>query len=246
MMLTIDRFNITPQVWEENIKNAKIGLPEGIELELLVADNGSKDQRIKDYFLNQKLHYFRNNMKNEGVGHAFNQLYLRSTGQYLAFLGNDIKMPAGWLAKAIEYHQKVPKAGILGWSWGHFGIPPMTEKHGVLAHHLSAPLNRVFGAWFMARSLVEELGLFDERFDKYGMEDSSMNEKVNRAGYNSFYLPHTKSSHLVHDVGEKSEYRKMKDDSLSKNLQIFLDIVKEWDNGAPLKTPLPEPKEPLV
>jgi glycosyltransferase involved in cell wall biosynthesis len=246
MMITIDRFNVTPHVWKENIKNAKVDLPSDVELEFLVCDNGSLDKRIKEYFLKEDLHYFRNNAKNEGVGHAFNQLYLRSTGDFIAILGNDIKMPPGWLAKCLDFYKRVPKAGLIGHNWGHSGVPELTVQHGVGAHYLTPHLNRVFGAWFLSKALIEDLGLFDERFGLYGLEDSAMNEKVNRAGYNSFYLPFTRSSHLISDVGENSHYRKMKDRSLAENLQIFLNIVAEWDAGAPLKTPLPEMRDPLI
>lgn len=247
MMLTIDRFDVTSKCFEENIKRARQGCPDAW-FEFLVCDNGSKDRRIVNYFYdlgNGQQGYHRINSRNEGVGKAFNQLYLRSQGDILVFMGNDILMPAMWLEQALHYLRVVPNPGIVGFNWGHSGIPPTTSKFGIEAPWLNAQLNRVFGTWVMKRELVEKLGLFHEGYDVYGIEDSDFNERVNRSEHNSLYVPNLLSSHLVNDVGEDSEYRRTKDASLSKNLGIFCERVKAFDSGATLVEPLPTMRDPL-
>lgn len=245
MMITINRYLITKDALEKNLRTAQVSHAP-IKRELLVADNGSTDPRIIEYIERCVPTHFRKNKANEGVGHAFNQLFLRSTGDIIAILGNDIVMPDGWLNTAIGFLNKVPSPGIVGFDWrqGH-DLPPLTEKYGVSAHFLTPQLNRVFGAWVFRRELVDDLGLFFEGYGPYGIEDSDFNERVNRAGYNSFYVPNMRSSHLVHDVGEQSEYRRIKDESLSNNLTIFQGRVEGFDRGESLKCALPEMREPI-
>ena len=103
LMLTIDRFELTSRVWKHNLAAARYKLDRSIELECLICDNGSRDRRIVDFYRphsNPTIAYHRVNGINEGVGKAFNQLYLRSTGKFIAILGNDIEMPNGWLNRA--------------------------------------------------------------------------------------------------------------------------------------------------
>lgn len=243
LMLTIDRYDITSKVWDHNIKSAVTGLPEDIHIESLVCDNGSKDRRIVNFF-DGKADHHRVNARNEGCSKAFNQLFLRSKGDYICLLGNDIEMPNGWLAEAIKYIEGVPNCGIVGFDWGHGGVPPVSMKFGSLAHWLTPQLNRVFGAWVFHRRIVDEIGFFHEGFGPYGLEDSDFNERVNLAGFNSLYHPTLKSKHLVSDVGENSEYRKMKDNSMGHNLTIFMNRADKFhDTG--VREPLPALRDPL-
>lgn len=239
-MLTIDRFEITKKCWEMNVSNC--GFPVE-DLEFLVCDNGSTDRRIVEYF-RPIAHYHRVNSGNEGCNKAFNQLYLRSHGDHIVLAGNDIEMPFGWLRTAVDMLAKVMSPGICGFDWGHGGVPPLSERNGVSAHWCNAILNRVFGTWIMKRQLVEVLGLFHEGYGPYGIEDSDFNERVNRAGFNSFYVPGSKSSHVGGDVGEDSKYRKLKDESLRRNAEMFSDRLSRIAEGH-WTEPMPELREPI-
>lgn len=247
MMLTIDRFEVTVQTFRQVMEAARVNLHPTAQLELLVCDNGSLDKRLVSFFANQGCHYQRINMRNEGVGKAFNQLFLRSTGKFCAFIGNDIEMPAGWLNAAIQMLTWVPKPGLIGFDWGHGHTPPMSKKFNIDAHWLTPTLNRVFGNWVFRRELVEDMGLFHEGYGPYGIEDSDVNERANRLGYNSCYLPNMRSRHVVWDNGQQTEYRKMKDKSLSDNCTIFGERLKAWDAGTlPLREPLPPMRDVLI
>lgn len=246
MMVTIDRYEVTKECWDQIIASAKVKLDKSIELEFLVCDNGSRDRRIIDHFASRGLHYHRVNGSNEGVGKAFNQLFLRSTGKFCAILGNDIEMPNGWLNSSIQMLTWIPKGGLMGFDWGHGHIPPLSKQFNIDAHWLTPQLNRIFGSWVFRRSLVEDMGLFYEGYGPYGIEDSDVNERVNRLGYHSCYLPNMKSRHLVWDNGAQTAYRKIKDESLQKNCGIFGERLGKWDRGElSLKEPLPEMREPI-
>lgn len=247
MMVTIDRFEVSSECWRQILASARHNLDPGVELECLVCDNGSKDRRIVDFFARQGLAYHRVNMRNEGVGRAFNQLFLRSTGKFCAILGNDIEMPNSWLNAAIQMLTWTPQPGLIGFDWGHGHVPAISRKFNMEAHWLTPQLNRIFGSWVFRAQTALEMGLFCEDYGPYGIEDSDVNERWNRAGYNSCYLPNMKSRHLVWDVGQQTEYRKMKDQSLSANCTIFGERINKWDKDElSLIEPLPEKREPLI
>jgi len=242
LMLTIDRYELTKKVFEKNLERAKSA---GVEIEVMVADNGSQDRRIVEYFATRTA-YHRVNSKNEGINKAFNQLFLRSTGDVICILGNDIEMPENWLKEALWYLDRVQQPGICGFDWGHGQIPPVSSVGGVSAGFLTPVLNRVFGSWILHRSLIDLLGLFHEGYGPYGIEDSDFNERVNRAGYKSFYHPKLKSQHLGWDVGDKSAYRAMKDESLQANANMFGHRLRHFDQGPEyLVEKLPPLREPL-
>lgn len=248
MMLTIDRYEMTTDTWRKNISHATINLHPHLQLEHLVCDNGSKDRRIVDYFAEERgIHYHRVNSTNEGCGRAFNQLFLRATGDYLVLLGNDLLNGPGWLDECIRYADKVPDSGIVGIDWGHGHIPPVSERGGIHAHWLTPQLNRVFGTWVMRREVIEKVGFFCEDYGPYGLEDSDFNERVNRAKLQSLYVPNAgiKSTHLGHDVGEDSAYRKMKDESLARNLPIFNARMEQMNTAGWKPEPLPPMRDPL-
>ncbi len=243
--LTWERFELSKETFDVNLKNMEGAAP----YELLVCDQGSKDKRIVDYVSKlPKLSYHRKNSRNEGVGKAFNQLFLRSKGEFLCFMGSDLQLPRGWMKEMLGYVKGVKDSGMIGMDWGHGGVPPLTFQHGSHAHWLTPHLNRIFGVWIMRRSIVDRVGLFPESYDVYGLEDSSFNERVNRFGFKSLYVPNTywKCKHVGVGSHDSGEYRAMKNKSMGTNLGLFHEEVRQWDAKEKcLYEPLPEMREPL-
>lgn len=241
--LTWERYDISQATFTMNLTNIMKAAP----YELLVCDQGSKDRRVVDFVSRiPNLVYHRKNSRNEGVGKSFNQLFLRSRGEYLCFMGSDLQLPPGWLQEMLGYARGVPDSGMVGMDWGHSGMPPLTFQNGSHAHWLTPSLDRVFGVWIMRRAVVEKIGLFHEGFDVYGLEDSDFNARVNLAGFKSLYVPNTywKCKHVGTGTQDSGEYRDMKNKSMAKNLPIFWDRYNNrYPNG--LKEPLPELREPL-
>lgn len=241
MALTIDRIDTTKLVLTENLKRAQH--PE-LEIELLIADNGSSDRRIVQFLKSLKPAYLRLNSRNEGCAHAYNQLFLRASGQFLVTMSNDLLMPANWLWDMFDLYRKIPNAGVVGADWGHGSLPPISTKLGVSARWASPELNRVFGVWFFSRRVIEEIGFGHEGYGPYGLEDSDMMERMNLAGFNSCYHPTMKAEHKGADVGQKSAYRKMKDESLQKNAGIYSQRAARFHLDG-VKEPLPPMRDPL-
>ena len=240
LFLTMDRPELTRRTLTANMQRA------GYAFELLACDQGSSTDENRR-FLQKELecNYLRFNTRNEGVGKAFGQLYLRSAGDYIVLLGNDLECQQNWLADLVFYLDNVPNSGLASINWGHGSTPPLSEKFGIKAHYLTPELNRCFGVTAFRRELVEKIGLFHAGYKEYGLEDSDFNERVNRSGFNSFYIPKQFSLHLDNDVGSGTAYRKAKDDSMNDNLQIFQKRMALFEQGLGLVEPLPKLRDPI-
>jgi GT2 family glycosyltransferase len=244
LLLSIDRYDMLVKTLEHNLAN--IGHP----YELLVCDNGSKDQRVIEYLKSKNPACLRLNEENEGCGKAFNQLYLRAFGTHIALMSNDFLWPDGWGKWMVAWLDLIKNPGLCGIKFRDDHMhPPLSKRGEQEAHFVSREFghdhSRIFGPTMFKRELVEKVGLFCEDFGPYGLEDSDLNERVTLAGLNSFYVPVLRSKHLEEDVGQDTEYRKAKDASLKANDVIF-NKRRTWrDNGGSCVEPLPEPRDPI-
>lgn len=244
LMLTLDRFEKTSYSITKNLQNC--GMNPG-EYELLVADNGSSDQLIVDMIATIPcLSYHRKNSKNEGVAKAFNQLALRAKGEVIVLLGNDIVLPDGWADSMYRYcKNNPPKMGLVGIQCT-VKVNPPSSRGGVFAHWVDETIPGsmgIFGVTAFSRSFLDDVGLFHDGFDVYGLEDSDLNYRALAAGYDCCYIPGLKSEHIGGDVGENTPYRKMKDESLEKNLAIIHERALHYKTN--YREPLPEMRDPL-
>lgn len=213
-MISWNRAEIMKKVLKHN--HSQIILSEGLEIEYLFADQGSSDKSV-NVLKKWNPSYLRLNTKNEGVAQTFNQLMIRATGNYVVLMGNDILMPKDWLGEMIRYAEHFKKeCGLIGVKCTTV-MPPLSTRNGVHAHFVDEKIDKVFGTWLMPRHLFNSIGYFDENYKGYGLEDSDYNNRVNRAGFISFYVPDKNSEHLAHDVGDKSKYRRDKDSFLKHN-----------------------------
>lgn len=210
ILLTIDRYEMTRKVLSTILPNA------GYEYELLVCDNGSKDHRVIDYIksLNPAVHILHD--ENKGMQYSQNLLLTKATGDYLCFIGNDIMLPNGWLKELVVMNQNIPDSGISG-IWCVMHKPDITVVNGNKIRQNES----VFGTMFFNRAWFEKVGYVCEYFSPYGMDDSEYSFRSTRLGFRNYYLANKFSQHIGHDVGENSEYRKMKDLALSKAEQLF-------------------------
>lgn len=233
LMLTIDRYEITKKTLENNLANIDMNY------ELLVCDNGSKDKRIIEFIKNIPcLSYHRINQSNEGVASSFNQLKIRATGSHICLMGNDILMPKHWASEMVKYADGVKYSGLIGMDWGH-PIPVLDTREGIHAHYVTSKVDKVFGTTLFRRDVMMSVGGFCEDFNPYGLEDSDLNNRVTLSGFKSLYVPNMKSEHLGNDVGQKTEYRKMKNISLKKNALIYEKRAENY-SSAGCYEPFPE------
>ncbi len=137
LLLTHDRYFMTKYCLE-NMLN-KIG---DSDYELLILDNGSKDERVLNYVLGLKVEekakimessdklspeakelllnsiedYTKikifTNEENKGIAAGFNTLLRNATGEYICFLLNDVLVSDGWLKDLVFYNNQIDKSGL--------------------------------------------------------------------------------------------------------------------------------------
>jgi GT2 family glycosyltransferase len=130
----------------------------------------------------------------------------------VCILANDILLPENWLLKWVNYSNLIPKTGIIGIHCVE-DLPPLTD--GV--HKVHTP----FGDNYLTRELIDTIGGYNEEYDPYGMQDRDFAERATIAGFTNYYLPDLRSEHIGHDVGNGTEYRRMKDESLGRAQAVW-------------------------
>lgn len=125
-------------------------------------------------------------------------------------MANDILMPDNWLLHMVEAAKAIPNTGMCGIHCVE-GLEPMTEINGIKVHvNFTA-----FGNVLIPMSAINQIGFFNPDYDVYSMNDADYAYRLNNSGYVNYYLHGLKSEHIGHDVGQPSDYRRMKDEGLA-------------------------------
>jgi GT2 family glycosyltransferase len=219
-LLTIDRYWITRYTIENLLKNSG-----GVELELLVLDNGSTDKRIIPYIqqLIETKKYSNlitvgiiEEEVNIGVAKGFNKLFKEAKGNYICTVGNDILVDVNWVLDLVYYNSMVQKSGLTSiyclLDKGKYR-PLLTNDDGFL-NVWQNDNNLVYGVTLFNKELLNVAGYFDERLGFYGCEDSQYAWRLSMLGYHNYYIPGQSSIHIGNDIGDESEYRKNKNNNL--------------------------------
>lgn len=215
LLLTINRFQLTKEISSHNLTRANY------PFELLVLDNGSTQPELINFIDSLNPAVFIKSKSNQGVAKGLNVLMKLAKGTHFFHMANDILLPQNWLRELMVWYENVPNAGMAG-------IHCVETLHPLNEHGVHAGWN-VFGSSMISRQVVEMIGYYNEDYNPYGLEDSDYHWRLNKSGFVNFYIPGMTSEHRAHDVGEQSEYRKMKDESLAKNLQLFSDNINRMD-----------------
>lgn len=153
-----------------------------------------------------------NNKKNLGFARAVNQgitLALAEGGTtHLLLLNNDLHLSYGTLKQLLSGFDRHPKAGIIspilhhsgGYDWGgrynrFWGLVRHTNWDSLPKTTL-APDHVAGAAMLISRTLVEQIGLFDERFFLY-YEDLDFCLRAKDAGYTIHLNPQVVAEHTV-------------------------------------------------
>ena len=187
--------------------------------EVLACNNGSRSnwRTVTSFFLDiPHLAYQRHNAANEGNYQMLNQMLLRAKGPFYCIMDPDIVLPDGWLGDLVKtYYDLIDVDGFRPGVAGIHTVMGHDGPHKVGQHTILVKRNGIFGTKFFAHYVLKKVGYFVE-LSKYGFGDSNYGRRCNRAGMTNFYLDGKKGLHRGADVGEDSDYRRMKDAEMRK------------------------------
>lgn len=145
-----------------------------------------------------------------GIAKALNEGIAKARGHdAIVTMANDILMPDSWLAAMVKAATAIPNTGMAGIHCVE-ALPPAVRIEGLTVH----PNDAAFGNVLIPFSAIRKVGYFNEAHDPYGMQDSDYGLRLKMAGFINYYIPGFKAEHIGHDVGQQTEYRKMKDAGL--------------------------------
>ena len=179
---------------------------QSLECEVIVVDNGSTDGSPDLAVPEARIILVRNH-QNIGFSRAANQGITRATGEFIALLNNDATAHEDWL-KEMRRCMQDPTVGMVAGKIVVAANPHIIDKAG----HLIWPdgQNRGRGSgevdrgqydreeevlWpdgcaaLYRRTMLDEIGGFDEKFFAYG-EDAELGLRARIAGWRCLYTPH--------------------------------------------------------
>jgi len=181
---------------ESIVKNTPAG-----EYELIIVDNASSD-RTPEYlqeFVRQHTNVqLQLNNVNKGYAGGNNDGIALASGEYIVLLNNDTLVPAGWLDKLLYLFHNHPKIGLIGPVTNSAGNEQRIELDRLNEKNYEAIsgeyIKRQAGVWFeteklgffcvaIRRSVVEKIGVLDEKFGIGMFEDDDYCVRAKKADF---------------------------------------------------------------
>jgi GT2 family glycosyltransferase len=184
------------------------------KVEIIVVDNGSKDgsvEFLKENYPTVKVPCFA---VNTGFSVAVNRGIKESRGEFIALINNDTVVDANWVSALVKGMAEHPECGSLGCKmlayddhslldgvgdgYRRGGLPGRIghrEKDTGLFDKGRYILGACGGAALYRRSLLLDIGLFDEDYFAY-LEDVDIGLRAQSAGYKCYYIPEAIIYHL--------------------------------------------------
>lgn len=218
--------------------------PSTIPFDLVVVDNGSTDgtQEFFHHFPEPfPLRYHRNS-SNLGLIRALNQGWRIAGGEFLCFLHNDTEMlDPEWLAKLVNAAEG-EGAGLVG-LYGVRSVRRDGRYVGRTIVHalddgptLRSPVAEVAAVdgvcLFLGRSLLAELGGFDESYGFFHGYDRDLSFQVREAGRRCFVV----NARFVHRGGGTRTSEAARDESrddLAERRQALAHFTRKWKHRLP-------------
>jgi len=219
---------------EEDIRNCLSSLDRCKDLlhETIVVNDVSPDEAAavaREFEGVKVLH----NSKNLGFGRTCNRGYRESTGEVVIFLNSDTQVPRAGLVRLVESLMSSGTVGATGPYTNNAGYhqpidPTFTDIQNLdlfatdfaarEAEDLDVPILVGF-CLAVRRSVLEEVGVFDELFGRGLFEDNDLVYRIQRAGYKiriatRSYVHHEGSKSLAR-IGEPPEVL------LARNMDLY-------------------------
>lgn len=182
--------------------------------EVIIVDNGSKDgsvELLQSEYPEVRLVRFE---QNTGFSVAVNAGIRAGNGEFVALLNNDTVVEPGWLSEMIKVMAEMPEIGSTGCKmlayddrslldgagdgYRRGGLPGRIGHRERDLGQFDEPrfiLGACGGAALYRRSMLDEIGLFDEDYFAY-LEDVDLGLRAQNAGFKCRYVPSAIIYHL--------------------------------------------------
>tara|TARA_Y100001970_G_scaffold240089_1_gene302571 strand:+ start:589 stop:1491 length:903 start_codon:yes stop_codon:yes gene_type:complete len=149
-----------------------------------------------------------NHPSNQSLSSARNTGVKKSTGAYIAFIDADIKISKKWFLEMLTVLEKnLEVIGVTGtlvpWSEGQ--MSPL-KKYLFSRYRGQQPVSKdsalnyksfVFSNTIIRKTILDEVGVFDESLNHYGGEDTELAIRINSKFPNAMRKLKSKSVHLT-------------------------------------------------
>lgn len=189
------------------------------DFEIVVVDNGSTDDSTAWLTTSAPEAKVIANKANLGFSAAINQGIRAGTGRYVVTLNNDTAADPGWLAALVGAVAADGQVGMCASRMVFADQPDMIDSTGICLDRVGIAWDRrggerddgrevepleVFGpcagAALYRRSMLDEIGLFDEDFFAY-LEDVDLAWRARRVGWRCLYVPGARVLHCHSATG---------------------------------------------
>ncbi|MFH1427954.1 MAG: glycosyltransferase [Patescibacteria group bacterium] len=194
---------------------------KGLNFEMVVIDNASKEKINKNKFLNLGVKFI-NNKENLGFAKAVNQGIKETSGDYILLLNSDVIVEKGAISSLCQYleenHQVAISGPIFNYPDGRYQIsagrfPTLWREFLRLSTLYKIIPGSTFmtesefnknetcsvdwvtgGCMLIRREVIEEIGILDENYF-LGVEDFDICKRAKNVGFKVIYYPLAKVLH---------------------------------------------------
>lgn len=180
-MVTHNRWELT----EKAINSIYKTIPDKLNWEFVLTDNCSTDETRKE--LKKRGIKFEKTKENLGFS-GINESWKRAKGEYILSIDNDIEIPGGdtsWyyrFRRTLDDNKNIKIVGPALYDNSRWQKVDM-DKYGNPKKGGIARVPHLLGCvWFFHRSLLDDVGYIDERFN-FGGTDTDYCLRVRQKGY---------------------------------------------------------------
>ncbi len=196
-------------------------LSQDYPAQAIVVDNGSTDGSVDWLRSAYPQVQVICNAANRGFAGATNQGIALATGPYVALLNNDARPEPGWLGAMVAVMERGQQVGMVAPQICFAHRPDLLDSAGIEVDVLGVAWNcrmgrpaaqeptepqAAFGpsgaAALYRRAMLDEIGLFEERFFAY-YEDVELAWRAQRAGWRCLYAPRARVLHQHSATGRQ-------------------------------------------
>lgn len=184
------------------------------DVEVIIIDNGSHDGSVEFLEANYPQVLLIKFPYNTGFSVAVNAGIRHSRGEFIALLNNDTVVEPNWLSEMMAVLREHPELGSTGCKMLGYDDRTLLDGAGDGYRRGGLPgrighretdrgqfdqrryiLGPCGGAALYRRTMLEDVGLFDEDYFAY-LEDVDLALRAQSAGYKSLYVPSAVMYHL--------------------------------------------------